>query len=308
MKQRLSHKLLILYIISDLILIMVMSAMVYWYFRDVMFILKFIPILLLSSVVLLLCMSFCIRKMIVTPVDAMIYCISGFRYESEDDRFENVHKVESLEIHTGDEIETLYIMLVSAIKEAVYYMSNLNKAKDALHDKDKVIEHIRNDAYVDKLTKVGNKNAYENEVKRIDEDIKAGAAKFGVVMMDVNNLKYINDTYGHEHGDNYIKGCCELLCFYFKHSPIFRIGGDEFVAIVRGRDYQHYHEQFRSLDEAYLKQASRRVLQPYERYSASIGISAYADGDSCYSDVFNRADKHMYQYKEELHRMKGAYR
>lgn len=41
-------------------------------------------------------------------------------------------------------------------------------------------------------------------------------------------LDCLNDTYGHTAGDNYIKGCCKVICQIYKHSPVFRIGGDEF--------------------------------------------------------------------------------
>jgi GGDEF domain-containing protein len=53
-------------------------------------------------------------------------------------------------------------------------------------------------------------------------------------MFDLNDLKHINDRYGHERGDEYIVNCCRLICQVFKHSPVFRIGGDEFVALLRG--------------------------------------------------------------------------
>jgi len=58
------------------------------------------------------------------------------------------------------------------------------------------------------------------------------APEFGVIGCDVNGLKKINDTLGHKAGDEYICAACKMLCEYFKHSPVFRIGGDEFVVIL----------------------------------------------------------------------------
>ena len=56
-------------------------------------------------------------------------------------------------------------------------------------------------------------------------------------MADINNLKYVNDTYGHELGDEYIKGCCRIICNIFEESQVYRIGGDEFVVILKDSDY-----------------------------------------------------------------------
>jgi diguanylate cyclase (GGDEF)-like protein len=56
----------------------------------------------------------------------------------------------------------------------------------------------------------------------------------------LNNLKTLNETYGHDKGDLAIKKLSNLICRVFSHSPVFRIGGDEFAVILRGWDYEHY--------------------------------------------------------------------
>ena len=78
--------------------------------------------------------------------------------------------------------------------------------------------------------------AYAEEVRKINHNIENGFAQFGIVMFDLNNLKMINDKFGHEAGDSYIVKNCKMICTTFKHSPIVRIGGDEFVAILTGKD------------------------------------------------------------------------
>ena len=85
----------------------------------------------------------------------------------------------------------------------------------------------------DALTRVKNRTAYELAVAKYDHKIKNSTIdELGLAVFDINNLKMINDNLGHELGDEYIKNCCKLICTVFKHSPVFRIGGDEFVAIV----------------------------------------------------------------------------
>ena len=81
----------------------------------------------------------------------------------------------------------------------------------------------------DSLTGVGNKTAYIKKTNEINEQIRNGFKDFAVVMIDINGLKAVNDNYGHANGDLYIKGCCHIICEVFKHSPVYRIGGDEFA-------------------------------------------------------------------------------
>jgi len=74
------------------------------------------------------------------------------------------------------------------------------------------------------------------------------AGELGVIVCDVNGLKRINDTLGHQAGDAYIRSACDLLCEFFKHSPVFRIGGDEFVVFLQGRDYEARGELLRGIN------------------------------------------------------------
>ena len=66
---------------------------------------------------------------------------------------------------------------------------------------------------------------------------------FGIAMIDLNNLKVINDTYGYEEGNYAIKKLCEIVCSVFSHSLVFRIGGDEFVVILKGADQKMYENK-----------------------------------------------------------------
>ena len=149
-------------------------------------------------------------------------------------------------------------------------------------------------AYKDGLTGVKNKNAQDEIVKRIDRQITDGKAEFAVVMMDVNNLKTINDTQGHEAGDVAIRGACFALCNAFKHSPVYRIGGDEFIVILERFDYKNRDEIFANLKDVAFKSSSNV-------YGFSIGLATYEKGkDQNFMDVFNRADSEMYIMKKEM--------
>ena len=100
------------------------------------------------------------------------------------------------------------------------------------------VEDLNKQVFIDALTHVKNKSAYEQWQKKINTEIKNGKQEpFAVVVCDVNDLKTVNDQYGHKEGDDCIKNACAKICGVFSHSPVFRIGGDEFVAILYGEDY-----------------------------------------------------------------------
>ena len=66
------------------------------------------------------------------------------------------------------------------------------------------------------LVACGSKAAYNDAVERLQQEIPENAElQFAIVMVDINNLKYVNDTFGHERGDGYIKGCCKIVCNLF---------------------------------------------------------------------------------------------
>lgn len=151
-------------------------------------------------------------------------------------------------------------------------------------------------AYIDPLTGVKNKASYIDEVGLIEQKIADEQIEnFGVVVFDLNGLKLINDTKGHEAGDEYIKVACNMICQHFKHSPVFRIGGDEFVAILKGEDYTNH--------KGLIQQFTDHILSEKEKDGIIIA-SGYSDfhagKDDSFMRVFERADKNMYKSKKQL--------
>lgn len=154
----------------------------------------------------------------------------------------------------------------------------------------------------DSLTHVKNRNAYDQKEKEYDSWIANNGSSlcFSIGVFDINNLKYINDTYGHEKGDAYILNSCQFLCQAYKHSPVYRIGGDEFVVILTGEDQLHKYEIFNNMiskmDE--LKNSDESIER---KVSIAGGFSDYdPDFDKTFSEVFKRADSLMYLNKSEM--------
>ena len=176
-------------------------------------------------------------------------------------------------------------------------MLNNIRATRQLGQQLNVAEHR---AATDHLTGIKNRLSYAQFEAQLNKRIEAGEKlSFGVVVCDINDLKAVNDTDGHSKGDEYIRSACMLICTVFKHSPVFRIGGDEFAVLLEGHDYEHRHALVRQL--THQAQDDSSFAAPI----LAVGLSEYAEEkDQTVLDVFVRADRLMYQQKKE---MKAAY-
>ncbi len=162
--------------------------------------------------------------------------------------------------------------------------------------------HMTELANLDSLTGIRNKTAYDRTIRKMEYELDMGnLSLFGIAMIDLNNLKVINDTYGHEQGNFAIKKLCQIICNTFVHSPVFRIGGDEFVVILNNPDYSNVYALIANFKHELFMLEKNNGLEAWERISAAIGFAAYDNKiDKSVSDVFNRADKLMYENKKEM--------
>ncbi len=151
-------------------------------------------------------------------------------------------------------------------------------------------------AYTDPLTGVKSMRAYVEAEAGMDwRIVQSQVSEFAVAVFDLNGLKKINDTLGHEAGDMWIVSASRLICNIFKHSPVFRIGGDEFMAILEGPDYVNRSDLMAAFD----RQIEENLHQGQVVVSA--GLAEFdPDQDDTYSAVFQRADERMYERKRFL--------
>ena len=119
------------------------------------------------------------------------------------------------------------------------------------------------------------------------------APEFAIVVLDVNDLKEVNDTQGHHAGDAHIQGACKIICDIFKHSPVFRVGGDEFAVIAQSGDYMYIDDLVGSVHDHNEEAAHSGGI------IIACGMSKFAD-DPCVAAVFERADQKMYECKKMI--------
>lgn len=158
----------------------------------------------------------------------------------------------------------------------------------------KRLQQAQSEVNIDSLTGIKNKHAYQEAEKRLNNQIvEHRVPPFAVIMLDLNDLKKINDTAGHQAGDQYIRDACKIICDIFKHSPVFRIGGDEFAVIAQGNDYENIEKRLEEMKE-HNKEAMRSG-----GVVIACGMSKF-ENDASVEAVFERADHAMYENKASL--------
>lgn len=196
--------------------------------------------------------------------------------------------------YRNDEIGDMSIRLndmVARLKQT------LTKLKDTEEQADAMAELASRDS----LTGIRNKTAYDKYIESNKETFLSGDEGFGFVMIDLNYLKKTNDTYGHDKGNISIIKLCKTVCEIFDHSPVFRIGGDEFIVVLKGRDYGNIEKLMRAFHERTAGFEKDASLQPWEKVSAAIGYALYdKEIDNGIEDVFKRADEAMYECKTSM--------
>ena len=261
----------------------------------------------LLAVTVLLCVGGILlaRLFLIEPINTLSDAAAEYFNDESDPPHDTFEK---LDIRSHDEIATLAESMKKMERDINDYIAELMVTSEVLsateeqaQEMQKQAKKMSHIAMVDGMTNVRNKRAFDTMAETIDDDIKKGQAEFGIALIDLNNLKETNDTYGHEKGDEAIREVCHLICTTFKHSPVFRVGGDEFVALVINEDYEHAEALVEKFFKQILKAECNMEKEPWERVSAAIGYSAFEPGtDRHVEEVYQRADAAMYKKKKEM--------
>ena len=184
----------------------------------------------------------------------------------------------------------LLLFLILSVRN-VKLMRKTIKGKKQLKDLNQRVNY-------DALTSVRNKGAFTEYIDNVQSRISNGES-FGVAVgiFDCNDLKKINDMYGHEKGDEYIKNACHFICTTFRRSAVFRIGGDEFAAVLMNEDFanrDNLTDIFTNEQEAISASAS----DPWNQLHIAMVLAIFSsDSDGSLNDTIKRADELMYENK-----------
>ncbi|MBQ7542493.1 MAG: diguanylate cyclase [Clostridia bacterium] len=227
-----------------------------------------------------------VNRIVIQPINTLSRAAAQFEH--------NKKVFSGLNISRKDEIGALAASMKQMEEEIDGYITNLEQTTGDLMSAREQAEQMNRAANIDALTKVRNKRAYDVEVKRLNESTQP----YGLLMIDLNELKTINDTYGHEKGDISLVTLCQIICRVFRHSLIYRIGGDEFIVILENDDYEKREELIRSILDTFEQNMRDDSIPPWERVSAAIGFAEFnPKKKERVEQVFQRADAAMYKTK-----------
>ena len=191
------------------------------------------------------------------------------------------------------------IFIISAITYFCYilfeYLYIIRYVKKELHSLEYSRNLFKNMAYIDQLT-----NAYTRQFLNIwDQTIRPFHNHYTVVMIDIDNFKKINDTYGHETGDKVLKELADTIVAAIRQSDyLIRYGGDEFIIIL---------DEMTAPNAQYLMMRIENELFLSDSFPFKTSISygaSTATANEKFENLLNIADKEMYQIKNQK---KGIY-
>lgn len=177
---------------------------------------------------------------------------------------------------------SFYAVFIILIKEK----SKLIKTNELLKQQN----HWKEMAYIDELTQLGNKAAYDMNIKSIV--VNHNEDEYHLILLDVDSLKYVNDNFGHLTGDQVLKDITKLFkrIFVGPNYSCFRIGGDEFVIVCKNIKEEEINESVVEIN----------AMKPNVKYkySCSCGYSKVDfNQEDPFTDALAKADKNMYLAK-----------
>lgn len=190
----------------------------------------------------------------------------------------------------------------STIPLAARLSTFISRVTDELKD---MYSEVEQAATTDALTKIGNRYLFDDVVRSVSADPLHAKTKY-LVMFDLNGLKFVNDTFGHNEGDTLIRSAAETIAGAFSpHGQCFRIGGDEFAAIADFESDAALQEVMQAL---YAGIRAYNSAAPYA-LSMAVGYAALVNDQGKMlsgSDWKMAADINMYLDKTRFHAVKSS--
>lgn len=189
------------------------------------------------------------------------------------------------------------IAVVIALLAVIVAQRRIIRVKRRADESEHRADELGKRVYVDALTSVKNKGAFDEHAHDLQSRLDGGeSVEFAIGVFDCDDLKTVNDQYGHDKGDEYIKSAAKLICRTFKHSPVFRVGGDEFIVILQDEDYRNRDDLANQFRQS--RASSEAAGESWEQARVSMGIAVFDPSvDASLNDAMRRADKAIYEQK-----------
>lgn len=176
------------------------------------------------------------------------------------------------------------------------FSNSFNEMVFQLAERQSILEEK---AYKDSFTQAYNRAFAMNALEKHLISKKC----FVIIFVDLDNLKYINDEFGHKDGDLYILNAVKHLKNFSKDALVCRIGGDEFLLLDLDISYEEAHKKMTELGESLKKDESLKGKE--YNYGMSFGLVFVAsDNTMPASEILSMADERMYEHKRERKRLR----
>lgn len=182
-------------------------------------------------------------------------------------------------------------------EQDIYTLNYMSNQISIVINNQKLYSKILQLSRYDSMTQVLNRDTFEQEVEKLLKDPSKDAPNLHFVLMDLDGLKAANDTYGHQFGDEILKGFSQTIQKYLSRNDIFgRYGGDEFAAVMQGDPLNVSH----MLEEARteLTEFKGRFSNPDFIPSFSYGKVSFIEGNGSLDTLYKLAGSRMYQTKK----------
>lgn len=225
-------------------------------------------------------------KKLASPVGSMISTVGGAFWTLD------IAPMNSW-IHVPEILIVLFIALIISVLAAMFMYAYMNMQANA-----KELEVL---SYRDALTNLYNPRSYHEHM----EELSKKKLPFGIIYMDLNDFKQVNDTYGHDTGDGLLNITAKRLQNSIREKDkAFRIGGDEFVVVIHGTHDKKFYE---GVIARMRQNVAREVVigDITLQVSISAGYARCPEDGSKLEDVIKKADDAMY-YNKRLMKARRA--
>ena len=190
-------------------------------------------------------------------------------------------------------VAVVFVVIMVLLGQTIYLDRKARKEEYLVRDLNRRVN-------VDALTSVRNKGAFDDYIRNLQEKLDGGnTLEFAVGMFDCDNLKHINDSHGHDKGDIYLKKASMLICKVFQHSPVFRVGGDEFAVVLMNEDFKNRVDLMNQFEDRQ-KESWNSAEHKWQEIRVAFGFAIHDSiKDQSVSDTVRRADKIMYENKRQ---------
>lgn len=184
-------------------------------------------------------------------------------------------------------------------------VTDIQELRDAVQALEKIKalnQHLEKLSYLDELTELPNRRFYNDVCNREWHKAVLEQERLGLIMIDIDYFKEINDSLGHQAGDACLKAVAKALSGSLNGASdvVARYGGDEFIAIVPNSNVATLHKKAEKFRRAVLSLNTENAGSPFGTLTVSIGIaSKQALPESHPKELFRAADEALYRAKQK---------